>query len=182
MSEESPIKLVPETTSDHNQKSSNQTPAVPEEKELSTEEKEIKEIIDRYEKYPKLSKWIQLFLSKDNKETFGNRTESAMRSYNCKDRVSAAEIGAQNFRKLKGLASAYAEIKGFGVGKMIDIGLAKTLQSEDPRWYEIMGSMLDFYYPKAQVQIQNNTQNNIQVNEADTIDFQSAFKKFLENE
>src|SRR3989339_165707 len=136
-----------------------------------SEKNEIVEILERYARYPKLNKWIQLFLDKSNNATFGNATESAMQSYDCKNRLVAGVIGTQNLAKLRGVASMYAEIKGFGLGKMLDIGIAKTLQTENPTWYSMMMDIFGYYNPKAQIIVQNNTQNNIQVSEADAKDF-----------
>ena len=46
----------------------------------------------------------------------------------------------------------------------------------------MMMDIFGYYNPKAQIIVQNNTQNNIQVSEADAKDFSEAFKKFLEQE
>lgn len=156
-----------------------------EETEESPEEKELKQALIPFERFPKLKKWVGLFLDKSNKATYGNRTESAMQAYDCKDRVSAGNIGYQNYKKLYGLASILADDSGITVDKLINVAGARALTHENPKWFEIYTSMTGIYDPKApSIVVNNNTQNNIDVtvNEADTINFNETFKKFVQEQ
>lgn len=149
---------------------------------LADEEKEVQRLLVPFEKYPKLKRWVQLFTDLNNKETYGNRTESAMQAYNCKDRIVAASIGYQNFRKLQGLASIFVEDKGITVEKLMTVLSTRAIMSENPKWFEMLTEMIGIRDPKgAQVLIQNNIQNNAQVNvtEEEKADFNKKFREFL---
>lgn len=65
----------------------------------------------------KQRKWIKYYL-----ET-GNATQAAMRAYNCKNEVSAASIGYQNFNKLQILIPlrAIMEKKGLDLGSLLEV-------------------------------------------------------------
>lgn len=148
------------------------------------EEKELTLQLEHFSKYPKLMKWSQLFLDKDNKATYGNRTESAMQAYDCKSRVVAANIGSQNYRKLYGLASIFAEDRGVTLESLLEVLSVRALTHENPEWWKLAAEVFGYRDPKAQSLVINNTQNNTQVNidAADKEDFNAKFKKFLEAE
>ena len=153
-------------------------------KKETEEEKELKELIAPFNRFPKLKKWTELFTDKNNKETYGNRTESAMQAYDCKDRVSAGVIGSQNFKKLRGIASIFAEDKGVTFEKMMDVALARAVSSENIVWWNTVMDMTGYRDLQTQTVINNNTQNNVQYNLNDdkVIDWNDSFKKFLESQ
>lgn len=153
--------------------------------EPSEEEQELSELIKPFKRFPKLKKWTELFLDKNNPKTYGNRTESAMQAYNCKDRLSASAIGVQNFRKLRGVMAIFADDKGITIDKVIEVTAARALTSDSPEWMKLFTSMTGIYDPKApQLIVNNNTQNNTQINiaSADQVDFNKAFKDFVSSE
>ena len=87
----------------------------------------------------KFNDWVEYFLDKKNKETYGNLTQSAIRAYMLDPKEqydSASTIGSENYRKLRHLASMYAETKGLGFGKMLDIATQKMLVSKTPEWWD----------------------------------------------
>ncbi|MEA2037127.1 MAG: terminase small subunit [Nanoarchaeota archaeon] len=51
----------------------------------------------------------------------GNGTAAAMKSYNCKDRNTAASIANENLRKLEDPVKQLMEAKGLTMGKLIDV-------------------------------------------------------------
>lgn len=164
------------------------TPVIPdvEEPVESQEDKELKAELESLNRYPKLRKWAQLFTDKSNTATYGNRTESAMQAgYNVKDRVSAAQIGAQNFRKLKGLATLFAEDQGVTFNKLMTTISARALTNENPKWTELFMEILGYRDAKGVVvNFNNNTQNNTQinVNAPEVKDFDKEFKNYLKQE
>lgn len=152
--------------------------------DITTEDKELKQALIPFEKYPKLKKWTELFLDKSNRATYGNRTESAMQAYDCKDRVSAGNIGYQNYKKLYGLASILAEDSGVTVDKLINVAGARALTHENPRWFELYTEMTGIRDPKGAIVINNNMQNNTQINinEPEAINHSEKFKDYLKQE
>lgn len=153
--------------------------------EKTPEQKELDQALIPFERYPKLKRWTELFLDKNNKATYGNRTESAMIAYDCKDRVSAGSIGYQNYKKLYGLASILAEDNGVTVDKLINVAAARALSHDNPRWWELYTEMTGLRDPKgAQFVVNNNTQNNTQinVNEADQVNYNEQFKSFVKSQ
>lgn len=150
------------------------------------EEKELVKELQYFDKYPKLKHWAILFTDKNNKATYGNRTESAMQAYNCNNRITAAAIGSQNFKKLHGLASIFAEDKGITFDKFMETAMARALTSENPRWWEMIATVLGYHDAKnaPQVVVNNNTQNNTNynLNAPEVVDFNQKFKKFIENQ
>lgn len=152
-------------------------------KELTPEEKEYQQGIEAFNRYPKLKKWAELFLDKNNKATYGNRTESAMQAYDCKNRVVAGQIGAQNFKKLRGLASAFADQEGFTFELLYRKAVNEVINSDNPAWFDRVLELLDYKDNKFVVASQvNNIQNNYNFNGEQTEDFSAKFKKFLESE
>lgn len=151
--------------------------------EQSDEDTEIQQLLVPFDKYPKLKKWVQLFTDPKNKQTYGNRTESAMQAYNCKDRIVAASIGYQNFRKLQGLASIFVENKGITIEKLITVLATRAITSENPKWFEMFAEMIGIRDPKGASMIINNVQQNntiaTTVSEEDQKSFNERFKEFV---
>ncbi|MGH7204383.1 MAG: hypothetical protein ACREHC_08110, partial [Candidatus Levyibacteriota bacterium] len=135
-----------------------------------------------FEKYPKLKKWVQLFTDPKNKETYGNRTESAMQAYNCKNRHDAGNIGYQNYKKLGGLASVFVDDKGITIEKLLTVLATRAITSENPKWFEMLTEMIGMRDPKgASVVINNLQQNNttLTVSEEEKESFNEKFRKFV---
>lgn len=174
----SEIAVVAQPTPEHNRN----TEEAP---EVSEEEKEISHTLESFERFPKLKKWAELFTNKDNKATYGNRTESAMQAYNCKSRPIAGNIGSQNYKKLHGVASLFAEDRGVTVTSMLEVLAARALSSESAEWWKLAASVFGIHDPKVpQLLVQNNTQINasLSVDNPEVIDFNASFKRFLEQE
>jgi hypothetical protein len=129
-----------------------------------------------------LKKWVELFTDPKNKETYGNRTESAMQAYNCKSRHDAGNIGYQNYKKLGGLASVFVENKGITIEKIMTVLATRAITSENPRWFEMFTEMIGIRDPKgASVVINNLQQNNTvtNVSEEEKESFNEQFRKFV---
>lgn len=131
--------------------------------------------------------WCYYFTDKKNKDTYGNKTQSAIKAYNLdpdKQYSSAGVIGYENYKKLKGIASQFIEDKGFTLPKMLDIALAKMMKTDNKAWYDEVMILAGNKEPAgAQVLVQNNTQiNNIDLNAVEAKDFNKKFQKFLEAE
>lgn len=154
------------------------------ESEPTEEEQELANALSPFNQSPRLQRWVELFLDKNNKETYGNRTECAMRVYDCKNRAVAATIGSQNFKKLNGVASIFADDKGITFEKLMDVAMARALSAQDSSWWTLVMDMLGYRDLKPAVVVQNNTQNNTQynLNAPEVVDFNKNFKKFLESQ
>lgn len=151
---------------------------------LSEEEKEIEQILGKLNATPKLARWINLFLDKSSKETYGNRTQSAIMAYNLDPQTqyySAGVIGHENFKKLKMVASEYFEREGMTVGKQLDLLVAKAVNTNNAKYLITMMEMTGVYTPKPTIAVQNNTQNNIsvQMTQERAKEFKEDFTKFI---
>lgn len=146
------------------------------------EEKEI--IITK-----KFEDWCTLFLDKNNKTTYGNKTQSAIMAYSLdpiKQYHSAGVIGYENFKKLKSVASAYADSKGITAGQMIDVAWAKVFDSKNGGgidWWDRVAEITGLREPKGTPLVvqNNNTQvNNYELGSTEVRDFNKDFQQFLE--
>ena len=112
-----------------------------------------------YKESVKFDRWVECFLDVNSKDveddnkvvikrgTYGNATQSALVAYNLDPKTqyfSAGKIGSENYKKVKNLASRYAESKGIGVGRMIDIALAKMIESKAPDWWDRLMQLFGF--------------------------------------
>ncbi len=87
----------------------------------------------------KFSTWTMCFLDSSDKQTFGNLTQSALKAYQLDPKeqyFSAAVIGSENYKKLKKIASYYADQKGYSLGNLIDIAYEKMLNSNSCDWWD----------------------------------------------
>lgn len=101
------------------------------------EDKKEEEI--KYIETLKFNAWCELFLDKSNKETFGNATQCALKTYDCKTYSSAGVVGHENLKKFKNLRLSLVERDGWGAKKMIDVGLALMIKrGMAPSWGEMM--------------------------------------------
>lgn len=118
-------------------------------------------ISPNYFETPKFNEWARLFMDASNRETYGNAGKSALKAYNTSNMNSAYVIGAENLKKLKSMASIYAENKGYGFGKMIDIAIKKMEKSNDVRWWERLMKLFGYIeeFPHTVIPIQINNQN-----------------------
>ena len=113
----------------------------------------------KYRESVKFDKWVECFLDVNNKDiedenhvivkrgTYGNATQSALVAYDLDPKTqyfSAGKIGSENYKKVKNLASRYAETKGIGVGRMIDVALGKTIESKSPDWWDRLMQLFGF--------------------------------------
>lgn len=159
---------------------------------LSKEEKEIDEIIKKSDRFPKLTRWTQLFFDKQNKfelKTWGNATQSAIYAYSLdpndpKQYATASSIGHQNFRKLQFHASIYYEQQGLTTGKILDLLAAKAVDTNNAVYLKILLEITGIYSPKPSVAIQNNTQINnqqpVQVSPEEQKRIANEFEEFLD--
>lgn len=97
-----------------------------------------------YRESLKFEKWVENFFNKQNPETYGNATKSALKVYNTEKINSAATIGKENYRKLQNMRSTIADMEGFGVGEFIKIAIAKAMKGEYKDW-ESLGIQLGHF-------------------------------------
>lgn len=156
--------------------------------QLPPEEEELQKILRKIHSYPKLNKWVVLFLDASNKETWGNRTASALIAYNLsredpKQYAVAMSIGFQNFRKLKNIASEFIEKQGWTAGKQLELLTAKAVDTNNAKYMQMLLEITGVYDPKATVQIQNNTQINntaVQISSEEEQQLNKEFAEFIE--
>lgn len=106
----------------------------------------------------KFNLWVKCFYDKDNKETYGNATRSALMVYNTTNYNSASVIGSENLRKLKIANLVIAEQEGYGLAVMIRIGLAKMLKGSYSDWEKFM--IFLGYYDQEKPIVVNSQINN----------------------
>lgn len=129
---------------------------------VSEEQQELLNIQKKLDTYPKLRQWLFLFLDKSNKNTYGNKTRSALIAYGLDEKkqyYSAARIGFENYQKLKIVASAYYDADGMTTAKVLDL-IAVHAVAGKPKALEMLATITGVYDPKAAQITINNTQNN----------------------
>ena len=103
----------------------------------------------------KFGLWCYHFLNKNNKETYLNATKSALKVYNTISYFNAGAIGHQNYKKLQNLKLTWLDMKGFGFGKRMEIGLSKARCGSYSDWDKFMVRVGEFEEKPAAL-IQNN--------------------------
>jgi hypothetical protein len=194
---------IPNNTTDSIQKSSEHT-ILPEttqtiqpnrgedthntQEEISEEVKEL-EKIPEYRITPKYNDWLKYYTDKNEKETYGNATKSAIKAYNLdpvRQYVVARRIGSDNITKHHSLAREFLEEEGYSLQYMMAFGLKKMHQAETPGWWKAIMEYSQFVDTKGSeaktVNIQNNVQNNVTVTTEEADDFNKQFTKFLESQ
>jgi len=101
----------------------------------------------KYQETFKFNKWCNYFMDKNNKETYGNATQSAIKAYNY-DPITqyavASTTGAYNLKKQKSMGMAYGENKGLGLYQLIDWAISQMFKTGDTKWFEIVRDMLGY--------------------------------------
>ena len=121
-----------------------------------------------YRLTPKFESWRQLYLDKNNKETFGNATQSALKAYNLDPNIqygTARVIGHENLTKLNNLrltVREYLEENGFTLPVFINHALQKMT---DPKvisiqWWLALMKLAGYIDEKPSIAVQNNVQVN----------------------
>jgi hypothetical protein len=131
--------------------------------------------------------WVQYFLDKNNKTTYGNKTQSAIFAYSLdpiKQYFSAGVIGYDNYKKLKSLASSYLEGKGITTGRMLDIAVAKLLDRNGSiAWWDRIAELTGIKEAQGEKTPQGDSKTQINIfnlNSPEVNDFNSKFEKFLQ--
>lgn len=125
----------------------------------------------------KFQKWCEHFFDRNDKETYGNATKSALRVYNTESYNTASVIGHENLRKLKNLRLQIADAEGFGLGDMMRIGFQKVLTGDFDDWDRMM-VRLGYHEPDPKIVV-NNTQNNFNFNNVQELIAQSRKERGL---
>jgi len=130
----------------------------------SVEDQELLELREKWTRYPKLSKWFDLYFDASNKETFHNQTEAAILAYNLDpnspaDRKTAWEIGCQNSKKLKVFAQKVLEQLGWTKVKVIELIAAKAVSSNNSKFVLMLADLTEVYEEKPR----NLSQTNVNV-------------------
>lgn len=109
----------------------------------------------------KFEKWCEYLFDKNNKQTYGNATQAALRAYNTGSYKAATVIGHENLVKLSFVKQGIADNEGFGIGEFIKIAIAKAMKGEYGDW-ESLGMQLGYFTKNPT--IVNPTQNNFNFN------------------
>lgn len=155
------------------------------------ENTDIIEIEKQFNESPRFTRWRELYFDKDNLfklNTFKNRTLSAIHAYELdpndpKQKKYAYKLGSKNARKCKNWAQEYLSELGVTPEKILEVIAAKALNTDNPRYMQLLAEITGVYNPKAQVVINNNNQNNTQINisEAEKENFDEQFRKLVES-
>lgn len=155
---------------------------------LTPEEKELQDIFKKTKATPKMARWIQLFLDKNNKVTFGNRTQSALLAYGLNkddptDYNSARHIGWENYTKVNNLAAEYLEQQGMNTAKILDLIVAQATSKNYGKALQILTEITGIYNPKPTTMIQNNTAIvQASMSDEQREDWNGKFKAFLKTQ
>lgn len=103
----------------------------------------------------KFELWCAFYFDKNNKKTYLNATQSALRAYNTEKDYVAWNIGSRNARKAKVLGVTVAELEGYGFGDRIRIAIAKAVSGDYNDWHKLLVQFGDFE-EKPQSLVQNN--------------------------
>lgn len=158
--------------------------------DVDEEKNELELIKKAFSDAPRFTRWRELYLDAENAQglnTFKNKQLSAIYAYDLnpndsRDRQYASELGYKNTRKCQNWAREYYEATGVTQEKVFDILASKATSTNNAKYLQMLMEIIEIYNPKPSVVVQNNTQNNIQVSEAEQKDFSEAFKRFLEQE
>lgn len=155
---------------------------------VSEEEKKIEETpqletdeqqLDRVEKQeeqkkryltPKYLEWERLYLTKSNKETFGNATQSAITAYNLdpiKQYGVASQIGHENIRKHKQIHKRLFEELGITTGKLLEVIWNKAVVSNNLDLLQWVIDLVDADLPKLPT---NKGSNNTYIQNNNTVE------------
>lgn len=83
----------------------------------------------------KFNKWREYYLDKDNKKTYLNATQSALKAYNC-TYDSARTIGWENAAKLDNIGRAIGENLGLTPDKFIQLAWKKAIETDKPDYWD----------------------------------------------
>ncbi len=132
----------------------------------------------------KFENWCRYFFDIQNKETYGNKTKSAIRAYNLdpvKDYASAGSMGYQNFNKLQNVGTMYLDSKGITYPRLMDLAVSRMSESKTTAWWDRIMEQGGYKKPKEELQTVTNTQiNNYNINGAEVKDFNKMFNQFIE--
>ena len=92
----------------------------------------------------KFKQWSEYFFNKENKETYGNATKSAMKAYKVGSYHSASQIGYENMRKLEYLKVSIAESEGLNIREFMNIAIEKAKLGTYSDW-EKLGIQLGYF-------------------------------------
>lgn len=102
-------------------------------------------ITQEYVEQSKFDRWCTCFFDKSNKDTYLNRTKSALAVYDTDSYGSASSIGYQNFRKLqnwRGILRNYAEDIGITLPVIFRKAVNKFDTTNNPEWLKILMRMM----------------------------------------
>ncbi len=94
-----------------------------------------------YRETKKFNLWAKYFTDQNNKNTWGNATQSAIVAYgyNSPQQYHLASItGSKNMRKYEFLATSMLDRIGFSFGELLKIGIKKVLDGTYKDWESLM--------------------------------------------
>lgn len=89
------------------------------------------------------TKRIDLFLEEFMKNG-GNGTEAAMKTFNCKNRIVAANIASHYLKKARAMSRVYMESKGYTWGKILMMIAKKSEESKTPEFLDRLLKILGY--------------------------------------
>lgn len=105
----------------------------------------------------KFNLWAKYFTDENNKNTWGNATQSAIMAYgysSSKQYHLASITGSKNMRKYESLATSMLDKMGFGFGELLKIGVKKVLDGTYKDWDSLM-ERLGYFEGKDTIQQYN---------------------------
>lgn len=86
---------------------------------------------------------MDLFLEEYVKNN-GNGTEAAMKVFDVKNKVNAANIASQYLKKAQQANRLLLEKKGYTQGRMIDVAITKMQMARTPEWWDRLMKMAGY--------------------------------------
>lgn len=153
---------------------------------LPEDEERLQQELENMRIHPKLALWAKYFLDRTNKDTYGNRTQSAIKAYNLdpiEQYASAGVMGSENFKKLRIVTNLYLEQNGMTTAKVIDLIVAHAV-AKGGKALEMLASIMNIYDPKMILVSQqtNITVNNGDVTKEEAKKFNQDWEKFVDSQ
>lgn len=157
----------------------NQAVGTEEEKELSTEELQLN---------PRFDLFLELYTTPGTKEEpnklFGNATQCYYTAFDpekTKAHSYARKRGSELVAKGNVVAQKIFEKRGLHYAGLLNIAANKVLQTDNPRWWDIVAQHQGYDKdPKQVVAVTNNQMNVYNLDSREVKDFNKEFLKFLD--
>ncbi len=101
----------------------------------------------QFQETKKFNLWTKYFTDKNDKTTFLNATQSAIKAYGYTSSTQyhlASVTGSKNMRKYEFLSVSVLDVIGFSFGELIKIGVKKVLDGNYKDWESFMEKIGNF--------------------------------------